>query len=341
MVDLDREHVGLDLVVVRRQAVEILRIDFWRGIDIGTHRIGCGGRGRIVRAHITWQADGRHAAVRHVVLVDVQEAGGDAGRFAQAKGDRWGDRPALVLDFVARRIAAVLFQQVQAEGGTRVGVDHAVPVGGGAFLLAAADGDQGIDAVFQVRRLADQVDRAGRRTTAAVGAGRAFQHVDLFDVEHVARDRADVAHAVDVDAARGVKAAHVDRVARIRVAIFAEEEGTHAWRVAQRVGQGQSALLLDQFFLDHDDGLRRIDQRFRVFRRRGLVGLEVVFLGANDGHFFQHLLRCRCALAGRVCGLGGDGQQHDGQGGADMLVEAGLDVLAALDCHLALSLWSG
>jgi hypothetical protein len=106
--------------------------------------------------------------------------------------------------------------------------------------------------------------------------------VDLFDVEGVARDRADVAHAVDVNAARGVEAAHVDGVAGVGGAVFAEEEGAHARGVAQRFGQGGGALLLDQFFLDDGQGLGGVDQLFGVLGGRGTLGLEVVLAAAAD-----------------------------------------------------------
>ena len=339
MVDAQGAHVGLDLVVICGGTVEILRVDPGGAVQEGTEdRLLFRGN---VRRRVARQADGRHAAVGHVVLVHVQVAGRDARRFADTERDGGREGPALVGDFIARRVAAVLRHQVQAHGRARIAVEDAVPVGRGAFLLAAARRQQGIELVFHGGRLADQIDRTGGRTAAAVRARRALQYVDLFDVEDVARNGAHVAHAVDIDAAGRIETAHVDGVARVRVAVFAEEEGADAWRVAQCVRQGQRALLFDQFLLDHDDGLRRIDQLFRVFRRRGFFGLEIIFLGAHDLDFVQGLLRCRGTLAGRVGRLGGDGQQHHGQGGADVLVETGWGVFAALDCHLALSISSG
>src|SRR3546814_8685975 len=76
-------------------------------------------------------------------------------------------------------------------------------------------------------------------------------------VEDIARDRAEVADAVDEDAARRIEPAHADRIAARRVAILAGIEGADAGAVAQHLGQRSRALVVEQFLADDLDGLRR------------------------------------------------------------------------------------
>src|SRR3546814_9197729 len=81
-------------------------------------------------------------------------------------------------------------------------------------MRIAANLEHGRSPVADEGLLADQVDGAGRGGAAVVGAGRTLGDFDLLEVEHVARNRTHVAHAVDEDAGGGVEAAHVHRVAR-------------------------------------------------------------------------------------------------------------------------------
>ena len=287
MFDDGGEQVRLDVVVVGVGAVELRRVD---------HRGVAEERARRIGAAVAGQADGGHAAVGQVVLPHVQEVEVDAGRCLQPERQRRGDAPAVVLDPVASRHAAVLAHRVEAERG--VLAQRLVPVGGGAPVPAAAVTDRAGNAVAQLRLLADQVHRTGRRGAAVVGAGRALGHFHLLDVEHVARDRAEVAHAVDEDAAGGVEAAHVDAVAGAGVAVLAHIERAHARAVAQRLGQRGGALLLDQLLGDHADGLRGVQQRLGEFRRGQLVDAVVV---AGDGFH----LHARQVLGGGDLGVGG------------------------------------
>src|SRR3546814_19559724 len=73
-------------------------------------------------------------------------------------------------------------------------------------------------------------------------------------VEDIARDRAEVADAVDEDAARRIEPAHADRIAARRVAILAGIEGADAGAVAQHLGQRRRALFAEQFLADDLDG---------------------------------------------------------------------------------------
>ena len=54
----------------------------------------------------------------------------------------------------------------------------------------------------QVRRLGLHVDVAGGGAAADVRAGRPHEHLDLLEVEDVARDQPVVAHVVDEQAVR-------------------------------------------------------------------------------------------------------------------------------------------
>ena len=309
VLDAQRRHVGLDVVVVGIGAVEVFGIDA-RGAVQPWPKVRVG-------AAVAGQADGRHAAVGHVVLLHVQQVQVDAGRRAQAEGQRRRDAPAVVLDMVAAADAAILAQHVETKTG--VLADRLVPVGGDPFAVRVAVGHRARDGIRQERLLADHVDRAAGRGAAVVGAGGAFLHFDLLDIEHVAGDGAEVAHAVDEDAAGGVEAAHVDGIAGGSGAVLAGIEGAHARAVAQCLGQRGGALLLDQFLGDHADGLRGVQQRLGVFRRGQLVDAVVV---AGD-RFHLHAgqaLGLRHLRAGEISGRGirggrGESQRQAGEQG--------------------------
>ncbi|MNV28573.1 hypothetical protein D3C71_1197680 [compost metagenome] len=204
------------------------------------------------------QAQGRHAAIGHVVLLHVQQVEVVAGSGTQAEGQRWRNTPALVLHMVAARLVAVLPHRVDAQRAGRT--QRLVPVTGGASLLVAAQRNAGRRRVLQIGLLADQIDRAGRCGAAIVGAGRALGHFHLFDIEHIARDRAKVAHAVYEQAVGGVEAAHEQCVAGGGVAVFTGIEGADAGAVAQCLGQGGGTLLVEQVAGDDLDGLRGVLQ---------------------------------------------------------------------------------
>ena len=253
------QHVGVDLVVVAALAV----------VPVGVHpwaRAAASVQGRQV---VAVQPDRGQAAVRPIVLLDVEEGQGGARRRAQAKAHRWRDAPAVIGNRVAARHAAVLAHHVQAHG--TVGTDTAIDVAGNPLLAGRAQTQRGIAKVVRLRLLAGQIDVAGGRASADVGAGGPFDHVDLLNVEHVARDRADVAHTVHEDASGSVVPAHVDGVARGGVAVFAHLEGD-AGRIAQGLGQAADALVLQHFLADHRDGLRCVHQRRRHLGRCCLLG---------------------------------------------------------------------
>src|SRR3546814_20994360 len=98
-------------------------------------------RARRVRAGVAGQADRRHAAVGHVVLVDVQQVEEQARRAVQPERQRRPDAPALVGHFVAAGDAAVLRHQVDAE---RIAVaERLVEMLGGGALVVRSDGRRG------------------------------------------------------------------------------------------------------------------------------------------------------------------------------------------------------
>src|SRR5690606_14403953 len=149
--------------------------------------------------------------------------------------------PAVEFDPVPTWHAALLSHHVEPERGV---FTHAVvPVRAGPLVLSAAVGDRAGQAAAQLRLFAGHIDRAGGCGATVVGAGRTFGYFDLLDIEHVPGDRAQVAHAIDENAAGGIKPAHVDAVAGAGVAVLADIERAHARAVAQRLGQGGGALL--------------------------------------------------------------------------------------------------
>ena len=139
--------------------------------------------------------------------------------------------------------------------------------------------------------LAVEVDGAGGRTAADIGAGGAFEHFDGFDIEDIARHRGDIAHPINEDAAGGVRPTHINGVAGRGIAVFAEIEGADTRRIAQGFGERSGALFLDDFLADHLNGLRCIDQVSRgllaggcvLLIRRAAVPLDQNMGGAIGG----------------------------------------------------------
>ncbi|KAG1264203.1 hypothetical protein G6F65_014397 [Rhizopus arrhizus] len=176
--------------------------------------------------------------------------------------------------------------------------------------------------------LADQVDGTGRCRAAVVGTGRALGHLHLFDVEHIARDRAQVAHTVHIQTVGGVKATHEQRVAGGGVAVLTSIEGAHAGAVAQRFGQRGGALLVEQVAGDHLDGLRGVLQTLGELRRGHLVGL----VAAGGVHI--DLVQGARVVAGLGVGQRGKGRQAEAggkTGGGQRHGTKRRSVLAALD----------
>ena len=309
VLELQRGHLRGRVVVVGARAVEVLRV----------HRMP----GQLLQARLrrpARQADGRHVAVGHVLLLDVVQVQEHASVGAQTEAQRRGQAPAGVVDVVAAGHVAVLPHRVDAQRAA--GAEGLVPVGGGAALAVDAGRHGARDAVAQVRLLGHHVDRTGRRGTAGVGAGRALQHFHPVGVEHVAGHRTQVAHAVHEEAARGVEAAHVDGVAGAGVAVLAGVEGAHARAVAQRLGQRGGALLVEQVAGDHLHGLRRVLQRLGVLGRGGdvfLVGLLAVHV--------DPVQRPRPLAGGVRVGIGlvgGKGRQRQRQAGGEGADQRGL-----------------
>ena len=254
------------------------------------------------------QPEGRHEAVRNVVLFHVQQVQPQPGVGIQAEAQRGGNAPALVVDVIAPGYVAVLphHRQPQCRGGAERGI----PVEAGTRLAVAAGGDAAGQQAPQVRLLADHIDRAGRRTAAGIGAGRALDHFHLVDVEQVTRNVAEVACAVYEDARRRIEAAHVQRIAGAGVAVFAGIEGAHAGAVAQRVAQGGGALLLQLFLADDLDGLRGVLQGLGELRR------DHEARDAMDLDGFQHLGIGGFGGVGGGVGRGMCGRQGQRQPGA-------------------------
>jgi hypothetical protein len=136
----------------------------------------------------------------------------------------------------------------------------------------------------------------------------------------------EIANAVHEDRAGAVEATHEHGVAGVGVAVFPEEEGAHAGRVAQRFGERRRALVANDLFLDHLDGLRRVQQRGRELGVGRRVGLVV----GDDGRVLHAHFRQRIGRLGEG-GRGGDGHQRRGGGAGQMWNGARNGVFAALD----------
>ena len=237
------------MVVVGGGAVEVGWIDARRVGQEGARGVGRG---------IARQANRGDAAVGDVVLGDVQEVEVNGGRRAEPERKRRRDAPTIILHVVAAGNAALLSHHVQAE--RRVLACGFIPVRRDASQVGAAIAERCIHAILEAWLLADHVDRAGWRGAPVHGAVGALDHFDLLGVEHVARNRTKVAHAVDEDASGRVETAHVHGVACRGAAVLADIEGADAGTVAQRVSQRGRALLLDDLLADDVDGLRRVQQ---------------------------------------------------------------------------------
>ncbi|VUM21011.1 hypothetical protein PGKDCPLP_03675 [Stenotrophomonas maltophilia] len=315
VLETERGHLRGHVIVVGAGAVEVLRIDRVPGQRF---------QRRLRRP--ARQAQGGHATIWHVVLLHIQQVEVVAGGGTQTEGQRRCDAPALVLHVVAAGLVAVLPHAVDAQRAG--GAQRLVPVGGGAALLVAAQRNAGRRRVLQVGLLADKVDRAGRRRTAIVGAGRPLGYFHLFDVEHIARDRAQVAHTVHIQAVGGVEAAHEQRIAGGRVAVLAGIEGAHAGAVAQRLGEGRGTLLVEQVAGNHLDGLRRVLQALGELRRGHLVG----FVAPGGVHV--DLVQRAGVVGGFSVGQRGQGGQAEAggkTGGGQRQGTKRRSVLAALD----------
>ena len=139
MLEAERRHLRGHVVVIEAGAVEILAVHPGSQTDLRARRIG---------RTVAGQADGRHAAVGHVVLLHVQQVEEVAGVRTQAERQRRRDAPALVVDQVATGHVAVLCHHVEAE--RRAGnAERLVPVGGDALLVVAAHRHGRADGVLQ------------------------------------------------------------------------------------------------------------------------------------------------------------------------------------------------
>src|SRR5690606_35546865 len=110
-----------------------------------------------------------------------------------------------------------------------------------------------------------------------------LDHLHLLDVEGVgAVVLRTVAQAVDLHAGTGREAADVDAVAGTPAAL-AGVEGD-AGDVGQNFAQAQGLLVLDHLLRDHGDGLRGVQQRYRVLDRSGTLDLVRFVALAIDSH---------------------------------------------------------
>ncbi len=177
----------------------------------------CPVEGEFLDHGVAGPADGGHAAVGDIVLFHVQEAQRRQGRRAQAEAHERRDPPAIVLHAGAARLPARLAHDGDATGD-RV-AELVIDIDGHSILALVAERQRCARRVAEFRVPADKVDRPRRRSVAVVGAGRPLLHVDLRDVEHVVRDRSEVAEGVDENARGGIRSGLAGSDASIRIKI--------------------------------------------------------------------------------------------------------------------------
>ena len=219
VLNLHGQHIGMHLFKIAVNAVKIVRVDARAGAY------------RCVPVIKALQADTGNAAVGQLVLADVLRLQRHAGGRAQTQRQRRRNAERGVLEMVAPRDAAILRHHVQAQCAGRA--EGPIDIGRDALVAGAVDAGGTRVEVVRLGVLGGQVDIAGRGAAANVGSGGAFGYFDLFNIEGVARDGAEVAHAVDENRRLGGKPAHLEGVAGAGVAVFA-----HLQRNAGRVAQG-------------------------------------------------------------------------------------------------------
>src|SRR3546814_18265916 len=134
---------------------------------------------------------------------------------------------------IAPRNVAILPQHVEPQRAVAEATERLVDVGRHAPLPIDPDRQRTRQRAFEGGSLADQIDRAGRCGAAVVGARRPLLDLDRFGIEDIARDRAEVADAVDEDAVRRVEAAHTDSIAARRIPVLTRIDGADAGAGAQ------------------------------------------------------------------------------------------------------------
>ncbi len=224
--------------------------------------------------------DGRQAVLRQVFVGLMQVAQGQARGAAQAKGNRGGNPPALVVDLLTTGHVVFVGHQIEAECTAVDTVQRLIDVGRQTAITVGAQASLQVVGRAQTRRLADHVDRARRGASAGIHRARAFDHLDHFQVEHVGAGHVGaVAQAIDHQVVGRTEATDVDAVAVVAALTRAEGNPRH---VGQHLAQAQRVLLADHGLRHHGDGLRGVEQRRGVFRRgRAIDFITLVLLPLN------------------------------------------------------------
>src|SRR5688500_6020520 len=140
----------------------------------------------------------------------------------EAELERRRDGPALAFDEIAAVDLAVLAHDVDT---------HSAAAAFEAVIDVAGDTPVGRRAItrrtgretFRCGHLARQVHVTRRRAAAIVRTRRALGDLDLFGVEGVARDRPQIADAVDDNGSLRIETTHEDRIAGGRVAVLSQQ----------------------------------------------------------------------------------------------------------------------
>ena len=272
VLDGERADVGASLAEVTAfQTVEVVAVAAIVGFVM---HVGRGGR----RTVAVGNPRIRQVITFHMVVAEV-----DAGRCAQAKGQRRCHAPTVVVHRIAASHVLFMAHQVQAEGRAVV-QELAVHVEHVAAGLVGAVGKAAVGEVPRLWGLAHQVEAATGRATAAERGVGAFADFDGLDVEDLAALAAGIAYAIEVGVALSVKTTDKRTVA-LRVATFTGAEGDTRYG-AQGILQRGGGGVLEYLLRHHSDRARRVHQRRGVLLRRGflhLVGGVVLLLAGDVG----------------------------------------------------------
>jgi hypothetical protein len=225
-----------------------------RGIEFGPGRaaVGIAEEGRRIGVNRR-TPEGGDATVGDAVVPEVLDADGHERLRREAQSHRRIDAPAPEPHAVAVALG-VLDQRIEPH---RHGLaERLVEVDGRAAIAVRAQRQRAPVQRRPLRLLRGTVDQPAGRATAEDHRVGSLEHLDAVDVVKVAVVLDVIAHAVDVEVARGADAAEDGR---LPVALALGE--AHARHVSRRLGQALRRLVAHLLLRDDGDGSRRVAQR--------------------------------------------------------------------------------
>ncbi len=184
-----------------------------------------------------------------------------------APGQRRHEQQAIVLGVIDLSLAVALNRH-HAIQQCAVVIQRAGAVEGDLLAVETAVLQLQLILLFRLRTLADEVEQAADRTLPIEHGGWPLDHLNAFQSEGV-RARVVVGADALLQAIQKRSRRNTADQRRITAAVEAIGLATHAGHVAQRVLDGQRALVADAIGGDHADRLRRLDDR-----RVGLGGAD-------------------------------------------------------------------